>query len=60
MRDRQLKSVVEQISYNIMDLLTFSDEWVAAGIVLSKFVNTLDSFVRARVSIISICVIIFL
>lgn len=50
MEDLDLKKIIEQISYNVLDILTRNDKWEAAGLIVNKFSTDLDDFVKARVS----------
>lgn len=51
MKDVDLKKIIQQISYNVLNILTTEHEkWEAAGLILNKFATDLDNFVKARVS----------
>lgn len=54
MKDPATKSVIEQISYNVLDFLTRQRMWNLAYQLLLKFEDTLDTFVKSRVSLVYI------
>lgn len=50
MMDQHLKKIIEQISYNVLDILTRENKWEEAGLILNRFSTVLDDIVKARVS----------
>lgn len=50
MKDPAIKAIIEQISYNVLDILTRKNMWDVAYQVLCRFEGTLETFVKSRVS----------
>lgn len=49
--DSAAKTVIEQISYNILSFMTRKDMFNMAYQILLRFENSLDTFLRSRVNI---------